>query len=89
LIYLDAGQDHVIFNADGIYLATYVTLLLNFELAKREYYPSRTGFVAQSEVFRTVYNFASLPTESVNTINFKTCRMISLPVFLTAGYWFI
>ncbi|XP_046456568.1 brefeldin A-inhibited guanine nucleotide-exchange protein 3-like isoform X3 [Daphnia pulex] len=45
----DAGQDHVIFNADGIYLATYVTLLLNFELAKREYYPSRTGFVAQSE----------------------------------------
>jgi hypothetical protein len=52
LIYLDAGQDHVIFNADGIYLATYVTLLLNFELAKREYYPSRTGFVAQSEVFK-------------------------------------
>lgn len=44
-----AGQEHVIFNADGIYLATYVTLLLNFELAKRDYYPSRTGFVAQSE----------------------------------------
>lgn len=45
-----AGQDHVVFNADGIYLATYVTLLLNFELGKREYYPSRSGFVAQSEV---------------------------------------
>ena len=51
----DAGQDHVVFNADGIYLATYVTLLLNFELGKREYYPSRSGFVTQSEVFLTSY----------------------------------
>lgn len=46
----DAGQARVVFNADGIYLATYVTLMLNFELAKRDYYPSRSSFVTQSEV---------------------------------------
>ena len=55
-VHEDAGQAHVVFNADGIYLATYVTLMLNFELAKRDYYPARSSFVTQSEVLNFLLN---------------------------------
>lgn len=47
---VESHQAQVVFNADGLYLTIYVALLLNLELAKRSYYPERTGFVAQSEV---------------------------------------
>lgn len=50
LCILGAYEEFVVFNADGIYLATYVTLLLNFELSRRGYYPSCHGFVSLSEV---------------------------------------
>lgn len=51
-------EGFVVFNADGIYLTTYVTLLLNFELTRRGYYPSCCGFVSQSEVRPTIFSSA-------------------------------
>ena len=47
----------MVYNADGLYLTTYVALLLNLELAKGGYYPERTGFVTQSEVSRWCSSF--------------------------------
>jgi len=75
----ESRQTHVIFNADGIYLATYATLLLNFELAKRNYYPSRMGFLPQSEVSFSVVNF-SFVSFNLNLIYKYYCRMILLRV---------
>ena len=70
-------EGFVVFNADGIYLATYVSLLLNFELTRRGYYPSCSGFVSIGEVSPEHTSFISF--ESFNRIKSMTKNSHSIP----------
>jgi len=53
-------QSRATFNADGIYLAVYAALLLNFELSKRGFYASATGVITQTEVRRLYFHIHSI-----------------------------